>query len=256
MKKYTGAREEGRLIWGRHVVEEAVSASGSRVLTLWMHSGDKHALLPVAQAAQRSGTRIYWVAEKELDRLSHRGPHQGMVARVVGKVGLSLDSFIAGLSSGAKARAMIVALDQIQDPQNFGAIARSAVCLGATALLCQDRHTAPLSQAVLQASAGAAQKIPILRVVNLAQAILKLKEQGFWVYGADMGGQPAWKARLNRPLVLIIGSEGQGIRPLVRSTCDDVVAVPQSAGGVASLNASCAASVLLYEAARQYGSGG
>jgi 23S rRNA (guanosine2251-2'-O)-methyltransferase len=112
-----------------------------------------------------------------------------------------------------------------------------------------------VSAAAIQSSAGAIQKIKIFRVVNLAQALERAKKSGFWVYGADAGGKICWQAVMNTPVILVIGSEGYGIRPLVRSLCDELVSIPQVVGGVESLNASCAASVLLYEIARQKVSG-
>lgn len=146
---------------------------------------------------------------------------------------------------------MLVALDQIQDPHNLGAIARSAVNLGASGLIVPERRSSPVSAVAIQSSAGAIQKIKLFRVVNLAQALERAKKAGFWVYGADASGSPCWQAVLNTPLILVVGSEGYGIRQLVRTLCDELLSIPQSAGGVESLNASCAASVLLYEIARQ-----
>ena len=163
--------------------------------------------------------------------------------------------FRSGLTPADKKHCLVVAMDQIQDPHNFGAIARSAVCLGAKALIYPERRTAPISQAVMQASAGAIMRLPAYSVGNLAQTLLRMKDDGFWVYGADADGKAAWDVKLNFPMVLVVGSEGEGMRPLVRSYCDEVVAVPLAEEGVASLNASCAASILLYEAARQRGGG-
>ena len=205
----------------------------------------------LAKAAGRVGAKVRWGARKDLDQVSSGGAHQGLAAKVIEKASHGVDDFLAGLSEEQKAGTVLVALDQIQDPQNFGAIARSAVCLGARALLITERRSAPLSQAVLQASAGAVQKIPVIRVVNLSETLTRLKEAGFWIYGADPSGRPVWKVRFNFPLVLVVGSEGGGIRRLVASNCDERVAIPQAGAGVASLNASCAAGILLYEAARQ-----
>jgi 23S rRNA (guanosine2251-2'-O)-methyltransferase len=204
--------------------------------------------------AKASGASVRRVPRRELDRICGSGDHQGLAVKVPGEgsegEGASLDA-LAELPESEKASALLVALDQVQDPHNLGAIARSAACLGARALLLPERRSAPVTQAALSASAGALQKIPVVHVVNLAQGLARLKEAGYWIYGADMGGTPAWKARLNRPMVLVVGSEGQGLRPVVRQQCDEIVSIPQSEGGVDSLNASCAASVLLYEAARQ-----
>ena len=123
-------------------------------------------------------------------------------------------------------------------------------------LIIPERRSAPVTQAVIQASAGAIEKIPVHHIGNLAQTLARLKKAGFWVYGADMEGKPAWSVVINAPMVLVIGSEGYGMRPLVKEHCDEIVAIPQSERGVASLNASCAASILLYESLRQLRQGG
>lgn len=236
---------------GRHVVEESLAAAGRRVIQVLVFNGDRQRYGGLVSKARAVGARVVFVERRELDKVADGAAHQGLAAQVFEKNVGGLAEFLAGLSEAKKKSALIVALDEIQDPHNLGAIARSAVCLGAVALVTPERRSAPITQTVLQASAGAIQKIPTFAVGNLAQTLLKLKEQGFWVYGAAADGVPSWKARFNHPMVLVIGSEGQGMRQLVRSYCDEVVAVPQAAGGVDSLNASCAASVLLYEAARQ-----
>lgn len=240
-----------RWLVGRHVVEEAVGAPGRKILQLLVLNADSERYAPLVARAKHAGARVKFVERHEIEKVSGGAPHQGVAVQVFEKKVIGFAELLAQMSPQQKKKALIVALDEIQDPHNFGAIARSAVCLGAVAIIHPERRTAPLTQAVIQASAGAIQKIPVYSVGNMAQTLLKLKEEGFWVYGADAEGQPAWKVKLNHPMVLIIGSEGAGIRSLVRSYCDELISVPQSPGGVDSLNASCAASVLLYEAARQ-----
>lgn len=238
-------------IVGRHVVLESLEAPTRKVIQVLVFEGDRERHKDVVEKAHRAGARVSYVNRGGLERVAGGAAHQGVAAQVFEKNVGGFGDFLAGLTDAKKKGCLIVALDEIQDPHNFGAIARSAVCLGATAIITPERRTAPITQTVLQASAGAIQKIPTFAVGNLAQTILKLKEEGFWVYGAAADGAPVWKAKLNHPMVLVIGSEGSGMRALVRSYCDEVVSVPQSASGVDSLNASCAASVLLYEAARQ-----
>ena len=240
-----------RWLVGRHVVEEAVGAPGRKILQLLVLNADRERYAALIAKAKHAGARVKFVERWELDKAAGGAAHQGVAVQVFEKKLVGFAELIAGMSPERKKKALIVALDEIQDPHNFGAIARSAVCLGAVAIIHPERRTAPLTQAVIQASAGAIQKIPVYSVGNMAQTLLKLKEEGFWVYGADAEGQPAWKVKLNHPMVLIVGSEGAGIRSLVRSYCDELISVPQSPDGVDSLNASCAASVLLYEAARQ-----
>ena len=245
-----GKRDSGRWIYGRHVVEESLEGQ-ARVHVVCVFYGQKTMYADIVERAKRRGASVRWVGKDELDRLTEGGAHQGLAAKIAEREGKSLQAFVASLSEAQKKSCVLVALDQIQDPHNFGAIARSAVCLGASGLLTTEFRSATISQTVLQTSAGAIQKIPSFRVTNLAQTLTQLKENGFWIYGADASGVDSWKATLNRPMVLVIGAEGKGIRPLVKSHCDEIVKIPQSAAGVASLNASCAASVLLYEALRQ-----
>ncbi|MDD5657599.1 MAG: 23S rRNA (guanosine(2251)-2'-O)-methyltransferase RlmB, partial [Elusimicrobia bacterium] len=192
-----------------------------------------------------------FVGRAQLDRVAGGSRHQGAALLTAAASEETLAGLLARFPESSRRGLRLVALDQIQDPHNLGAIARSAVNLGASGLILPERRSAGVTAAAVQASAGAIQRLPVASVVNLAQALERLKAAGFWVYGADAGGRPAWEATFNTPLVLVIGSEGAGLRPLVRSLCDEVVAVPQASGGVDSLNASCAASVLLYEVARQ-----
>jgi 23S rRNA (guanosine2251-2'-O)-methyltransferase len=244
-------RIKGRWLWGRHAVEEALRA-GRRSHELWiLHQSEGAHIQELVKMARAGRTQVRWVSRSQLDRVSGSQPHQGLALMVEDRESKGIDELLATFSEADKKTLILVALDQIQDPHNFGAIARSAVCLGAKAILVPERRTSPVTQAVVQASAGAIEKIPVYNVGNLAQALARLKEQGIWVYGADMTGKPAWEVRLNTPLVLVIGSEGSGIRRLIQESCDEVVKIPQDPHGVASLNASCAASVLLYEIARQ-----
>ncbi len=237
-------------VYGRHVVEEILAGKGARVLQVYLLSNDRRKLEEMARKVKRTGARVRWVSRKDLDQVSNSGQHQGMAAQIVEKTGAGLDAWLGGLSQGAKAKTLLIALDQIQDPQNFGAIARSAACLGAAGILFPERRSAPVTQAVLRSSAGAVQRIRTFSIGNLAQTLEKLKEAGFWIYGTDRSGRPIWKVKLHRPTVLVVGSEDKGIRPLVRMHCDDLISIPHS-GGVESLNASCAAAIALYEAARQ-----
>ena len=146
----------------------------------------------------------------------------------------------------------MVLLDEIQDPHNLGAIIRSAECAGAQAVIIPQHNSAGLTPAAGRASAGAIEHIPVCRVPNLVAAIDRLKERGMWVVGADMEGKPVYEVDLKGPIAVVIGSEEHGIRRLVREKCDYIASLPLL-GKVASLNASVAAGVLLYEAVRQRG---
>jgi 23S rRNA (guanosine2251-2'-O)-methyltransferase len=147
-------------------------------------------------------------------------------------------------------RSLIVALDQVQDPQNLGAISRSAECAGAAGVVIPERRSAEVTSAVCAASAGAVEHLPIARVRNLADFLGLARRRGFWVFGADPGAstrytEPDYAGRT----VLVLGAEGSGLRPRVKGACDDLVSLPLR-GRMGSLNVAAAAAVLLYEATR------
>lgn len=261
MAKKIGRRENPRggdktIVWigGMHAVSETLRARPASVGELWVVNGVQSPEVgEMIRLARKAGARVLFVGRGELDRATGGGHNQGVGAKtyVAASEAEDFSTFLARLSAEQKKGMVLVALDQIQDPHNLGAIARSAVNLGARGLIVPERRSAPVSPAAIQASAGAIQKIDVFRVVNLAQALARCKEHGFWIYGADASGPTAWSAKINTPLVLVIGSEGYGMRDLVRASCDGLLSIPQTARGVSSLNASCAASVLLYEIARQ-----
>lgn len=243
------------VIAGIHSVNAALSSQAGSALELCVSSLKDPALREVIALAKAAGVKIRHAQRRELDRMTRGARHQGAALRVKPPPEPELGRFLSGLGEGEKKDTVLVALDQIQDPHNLGAIARSAACLGAAGLIITERNAAPVSQTVHQVSAGAISRIPLFKVVNLAQALAKLKEAGFWVYGTDSTGEPAWTATLAFPLVIVIGSEAEGMRTLIRSSCDGLIGIPQAAKGVESLNASCAASVFLYEIARRVAEG-
>ena len=146
---------------------------------------------------------------------------------------------------------ILVALDEITDPQNLGAIARSAECAGASALILTERNSSPINSFAIKASAGALNKLPVARVTNLATELSNLKEHGFWVVGTEIETDTEYTDDIyDSPIVLVIGSEGKGIRPRVRKVCDHLVKIPML-GSTQSLNASVSAGVILFEILRQ-----
>lgn len=246
------ANAETRWVGGLEAIAEALTKSPYDARELWVEHELKHESIgDLVRRAKDLNVPVQFMARPELDRALKGAKHQGVALRVAFDPSATFAEWLQGLDEERKKGLVVVALDQIQDPHNLGAIARSALQLGARCVVTPERRSAPVTQATIQASAGAALKIPIHRVVNLAQTLALCKESGFWVYGADASGKDAWEATLNTPCVLVIGSEGYGMRPLVRASCDELLRVPQVAHGVGSLNASCAATALLYEIARQ-----
>lgn len=205
---------------------------------------------PVAEAerGRRSVHRVWRAPEtapEELQRLCGSPDHQGVVAEV--------DPYPYGDPKGLLKResALIVALDQVQDPRNLGAVCRSAEFAGAAGVVIPDRRAAEVTPVVCKASAGAVEHLEVAHVRNLADWLAEAKEEGFWIWGADAEAtQSPWDVDLRGPTVLVLGGEGRGIRPRVASICDGLVALP-SRGKVDSLNVSAAAAALLFEAIRQ-----
>jgi 23S rRNA (guanosine2251-2'-O)-methyltransferase len=206
---------------------------------------------PVAEAerGRRRVHRVLTAAEvgaEELTRLAGSPDHQGVVAEV--------DPYPYA-DPGSLLRpddALVVALDQIQDPRNLGAICRSAEAAGATGVVMPERRAAAITPAACKASAGAVEHLAVARVRNLADWLLAAKEDGAWVYGADAGAEALYTETdlADGRVVLVLGSEGEGLRRRVAACCDALVSIPVG-GAVGSLNVSAAAAVLLFEAKRQ-----
>ena len=206
---------------------------------------------PVAEA-QRGRRRVHRVvtaddaSPDELTRLAGSPDHQGIVAEVDPYPYANAEALLAD------PQALVVALDQVQDPHNLGAVCRSAEAAGASGLVIPDRRAAAVTPAVCKASAGAVEHLAVARVRNLADWLGAAKAQeGVWVYGAAAEGSQAYSsADLTGRVVLVMGSEGTGLRPRVAGECDALLSIPLR-GRAASLNVSAAAAVLLFEALRQ-----
>ena len=184
-----------------------------------------------------------------LTKRCNDGRHQGVAAEVSA---FPLTELAELLAPDATSRAgLVLALDSISDPQNLGAILRTAQCVGCEAVLLPKDRSARPTPAVSKASAGALEHTRLIQVTNLANTLDVFKKSGFWVAGTDVtAGRTLFDTDLTGPLVLVIGSEGKGMRPLVRERCDFLLTIPQ-VGAIGSLNASAATAVVLYEAYRQ-----
>jgi 23S rRNA (guanosine2251-2'-O)-methyltransferase len=206
---------------------------------------------PVAEA-ERGRRRVHRVwrapetSSEELERLCGSPDHQGVVAEV--------DPYpYADPAAILREGALLVALDQVQDPRNLGAVCRSAEVAGAAGVVIPERRAAEVTAAACKASAGAVEHLAIARVRNLADWLAKAKEAGFWIWGADADADAApWDVDLDGSTAIVLGGEGKGIRPRVAAACDGLVALP-GRGKVESLNVSAAAAALLFEAVRQRG---
>lgn len=185
----------------------------------------------------------------DLSRLCGTEHHQGIALKVEPFPYADLDDVLENLHGTSNA--LILVLDSVQDPHNLGALIRSAACAGANAVVIPKDRAAGVTAAAEKASAGAAGTIPVAQVTNISKALEDLKQAGFWIFGADGSAkQTLYQQDLTGPVALVIGGEGEGIRPLVRKGCDELLSVPLQ-GGVNSLNASVAGGILLFEVVRQ-----
>ncbi len=209
---------------------------------------------PVAKlAADAKNRSMRWtsVGAAELDRMADGANHQGVVAITGAFSYRDLHSVV----NKAKSPGLLVALDGVTDPHNLGAIIRSSLLLGADALLLPKDRSAKVTPLVTKTSAGASEHLPIAQVTNLVRALEELKEEGYWSVAVASGPKsiPLQSIDTELPLVIVLGSEGKGIRPLVSKVCDFHVEIPMEANAVGSFNVSVAAAIALYEVARQRG---
>jgi len=198
----------------------------------------------IIQQAKANGIPYIFVPKLKLDRLAEH--HQGAVAFISPKEFSTLEEILAGRKTP-----FLVLLDEIEDPQNLGAIVRSAECAGVDGLVLTGHRSAGLTETVSTVSAGALEYVKVTRVPNLAQAMEELKRRGLWFVGAEGGEKEPWyKFDYTLPVGVVLGSEGKGLRPLVKKRCDKVLSIPLL-GRINSLNVSAAAAVFLFEVARQ-----
>ena len=240
---------EGQLE-GRNALTEALRA-GRTIDKVFIADGDTdRGLQRLAAEAKEAGAVIVPVDRRKLDQMSFTRSHQGVIALAAAHEYYTIDDLLEEAASRGE-NALIVICDELSDPHNLGAIMRSAECAGAHGVIIPKRRSVGLTATVAKASAGAVEYMKVARVTNINNAINELKEKGVWVFrSAAEGSVPMYKADLTGPAAIVIGNEGDGMSPLVRKNCDMLVHIPMQ-GRISSLNASAAASILLYEAVRQ-----
>jgi len=241
-----------RQVYGVNPVRELVRARARDIATVYLLEGETGpALLQLRAALASAEVAVEQRTRAELDALAGGARHQGVIALAGEYEYASVDGILARAAQD-KTPALVLVLDGVQDAGNLGALVRSAHVLGAHGVVVPKDRAARVTPAVVKASAGATEHLPIAQVVNLVRTLEELKEHGLWITGACLGkgAVPPWQVDLSGPTALVVGAEGKGIRPLVEKTCDLRVEIPM-AGGVASLNAAAAGALLLYEARRQ-----
>ena len=240
---------EGQLE-GRHAVTEALR-SGRTIDKVFIADGETdRSLQRLAAQAKDAGAVVVPVDRRKLDAMSVTRAHQGIIALAAAHDYATVDQMLEEAAERGESPLLIIC-DELTDPHNLGAIMRSAECAGAHGVIIPKRRSVGLNATVAKASAGAVEYMKVARVTNLNQTIKELKEKGVWIFGtAAEGSVPMYKADLTGPAAIVIGNEGEGLSQLVRKNCEMLVNIPMK-GQISSLNASAAASILLYEAVRQ-----
>lgn len=240
---------EGQLE-GRNALTEALK-SGRAIDKVFIAAGDTdRGLQRLAAQAKEAGAVVVPVDRRKLDAMSFTRAHQGIIALAAAHDYCTIDDILEEAAARGE-NALIVICDELSDPHNLGAILRSAECAGAHGVIIPKRRAVGLTATVAKASAGAVEYMKVARVTNISSVIAELKEKGVWVFGtAAEGSVPMYQADLTGPAAIVIGSEGDGMSQLVRKNCDMLLSIPMK-GKISSLNASAAASILLYEAVRQ-----
>jgi len=238
-------------VFGRHAVL-ALLGGPRRVHRVYVaHGVDQSLARELRAKAAARGVGVSEVSRSWLDERAADVTHQGVMAEAEPVRDHDLDEVLGEVAAGSEP--FLIALDQVQDPHNLGAVMRTAAAAGAHGLIAQERRSAPLGPGAIKAAAGVAEWFPLIRVVNLARTLDAVKDRGLWVVGASPDApELCWEADLRRPLALVVGGEDRGLRRLVREKCDMLVRLPMSTR-VESLNASVAAGVLIYEVCRQRG---
>jgi 23S rRNA (guanosine2251-2'-O)-methyltransferase len=241
---------EGGRVYGRHPVLELLRASGRRADEIAVLAGARGPLAEVVALARRAGVKVSYRTREQLTAMAGSQDHQGVVARVTAAEYVDVDDLLE-VPRERNEPPFLMALDQVQDPRNLGALLRTADAFGVHGLVIPKHHSVGVTEAAARTAMGAVEHVRVARATNMVAALEKLKESGVWIYGTAVAdGVAPWSADLRGPVCLVLGSEGEGLRPLVARACDVLLTIPMS-GRVGSLNVSAAGAVLAYEVARQ-----
>ena len=246
--------EDTLLVLGQHPVREALERAPDRIEKVLLQRQGGVELTEIRRLAAQAGVQVQFVPVGRLRQLARGISHQGAAALIAPVAYVALDDLLASvaptLEEVKRRKPRLLVLDGMQDPFNFGAVLRSAVASGVVGIIVPRSGMAPLNAAAMKASAGAAGRVPIARTASVADAIHQLKERGYWVAGADVRGDVSvWEMAWDRPMAVVIGNEAKGIHAAILAACDYRVRIPMT-GPAESLNASVAAGILLFAAAR------
>lgn len=241
-------QERDDLIIGRNAVREALKA-GRAAECLMIHRGEKKgSVSPIVAQCLDMKIPVKEVDSKKLDFMCGHSNHQGVILIAAAKEYSTLDDIFA-LAEERNEAPFIIICDGLEDPHNLGAVIRSAEAAGAHGVVIPSRRSTGLGYTVGKSSAGALEYMPVARVTNITSAIKEIKDRGVWVYAADMDGKPYYETDMSGAVAIIVGSEGKGVGRLVKENADVIVSIPMK-GKINSLNASVAASILMFEVSK------
>ena len=238
------------IIYGRNSVEGLLENSDRSINKIMIAKGIKfdHKMSKIINTARTRGIPVQEVPREKLNAMTD-GVHQGIIATVSPIEYMDLDDFINNLDTNK--HSIVVILDGVEDPHNFGSIIRTSAGAGVDGIIIPKRRSSPVTSTVEKASAGTISKVPIIQVTNLSQAIEKLKKQNFWIVGAEASGDKYYfETDFNMNCAIVMGGEDQGISQNIKKNCDFLVKIPLP-GDINSLNVANAASVIIYEVVRQ-----
>ena len=241
-------------VWGRNPVLALLRSGSRRADEIAVLAGARGPLSEVVALARRAGVKVSYRTRDQLSAMAGTPDHQGVVARVAAADYADLEDLLE-VPGRVGQVPFFLALDQVQDPRNLGALLRTADAFGVHGVIVPKHHAVGLTEAAARTAMGALEYVSVARETNLVSSLEKLKKSGIWIYGAaSEGGISPWSTDLRGPLCLVLGSEGEGLRPLVARACDVLISIPMR-GEVGSLNVAAAGAVLCYEVVRQRAQG-
>lgn len=245
-EKRMNQTENADMVYGVHAVTEALQANTGNKLYIQDDLRGKN-VEKIKDLAAEKKVSISWTPKKTLSDMTNGAVHQGFVLRVSEFAYAELDTILK--KAEQEDNPLILILDGLNDPHNFGSILRTADATNVTGIIIPKHRAVGVTPVVAKTSTGAVEHVPIARVTNLSQTLDKLKEANFWIFGTDMNGTPSHKWNTAGKLALVIGNEGKGISANIKKQVDEMITIPM-AGHVQSLNASVAAAILMYEVFR------
>lgn len=241
---------KGELLFGVNPVKEALRGTRGAFNLYVQTNATDHRVESIIKLAEERGVAVHRRDKIDLTKMCASSHHQGIALEVEPFIYADLDDLLATITQSGTAGFLLV-LDGIQDPHNLGALIRSAACAGVNGVIIPKDRACGVTAGAEKASAGAIETIPVAMVTNVAQTLEMMKKSGYWVYGLEGESSTSlYDIKFSGNTVLVVGGEGEGIRPLVRKQCDVLMSIPQY-GGVNSLNASVAGGIAMFEAARK-----